>query len=218
MEYQSSLGVFSPDGRLIQVEYAQHASNQGVTIVLQCLGDKIHIAYEKRSSNPLLIPIGKIHEVDLERHFSLIFSGFKADSLCVVEEAIGAVHSHKYKTSEEISIEMLARKISEFQQSFTVDNSMRPLGLRTVLFGIENGVSRIFVIETDGNCGEYSKCSLGFKNEVCSTFLENNDAENSAFKALSEVVQMDFKKVAGFVLDSTGLKEFSSEEVEKLMK
>lgn len=218
MEYQSSLGVFSPEGRLIQVEFAQHASNQGVTIVLQALNDRIHIAYEKRSTNPLLIPINKIHKVDSDRHFSMIFSGFKADSLQVVEEAIGIVHNYKYTTSEDISLEMLARKIAEYKQTFTVNNSMRPLGLRTVLFGIERGVPRIFVIETDGNFAEYSKYSLGFKNDVCNTFLENNNGDDCAFKALSEVVQMDFKKVTGFALDQNGLKEFTSIEVENLMK
>lgn len=217
-EYQTALGVFSPDGRLIQVEYAQHASNQGVTIVLQCLEGSIQIAYEKRNSNPLLISASKIHEVDLDRHFCLIFSGFKPDSLCVVDEVINIVHNFKYTTSEDISLDILARKISEYKQIFTVDSSMRPYGLRTVLFGIEQGISRIFVIETDGNYAEYTQCSLGFKNEVCNSFLETHHEENSAFKALSEVVQMDHKKVVGYSLDQNGLREFSSNEIEQLMK
>jgi 20S proteasome subunit alpha 4 len=221
--FENSLGVFSPDGRLIQVEYAQHASNQGVTVVLECLENSIQIAYEKRSSNPLLIPANKIHKVDLDRHFSMIFSGFKADSLLVVEEAIGLIYNYKHTTSEDISLEKLAKKIAAFQQAFTVDNSMRPLGLRSVLFGLEtvhsNGndstaVPKMFVIETDGNFAEYSKYSLGFKNDVCNEFLENN---SNAFKAISEVVQMDFKKVSGFELTREGLKEFTGEEIQKLM-
>lgn len=216
--FEDALGVFSPDGRLIQVEYAQHASNQGVTIVLQCIENKVQIVYENRNTNPLLISINKIHEVDLDRHFSMIFSGFKADSLLVVEEAMDIVYNFKYTTSEDISLEVLARKISEFKQSFTVNNSMRPLGLRSVLMGIEDGIGKMFIIETDGNFGEYSKYSLGFKNEVCNEFLEKNDGENCAFKAISEVVQTDAKKVTGFLLTSGGLTEFTMKEIERFMK
>lgn len=218
MEYESDLGVFSPDGRLIQVEYAQHASNQGVTIVLQCLESSIHIAYEKRSTNPLVIPMSKIHEIDLDRHFCLIFSGFKADSLCVIDEALNIVHNYKHTTSEDISLEILARKISEYKQTFTVDSYMRPYGLRTVLFGIEKNIPKIFVIETDGNFAEYIQFSLGFRNEVCNSYLEAHQEPNSAFKALAEVVQMDHKKISGFSLDQNGIKEFSNAEIEQLIK
>lgn len=217
-DYETSLGVFSPDGRLIQVENAQNASNQGGTIILQTVSNGILICYENKSINPLILPTSKIQIVDQERGFYMIFSGFKTDSLCVVDEAIQIQCNYKYSTSEDISMEKLASKIAKFKQQFTVDSGMRPLGLRSVLFGIEKGIPKIFVIETDGNFIEYSRCALGFRNEVCNEYLSKSNTEDDAFKALSEVIQMDCTKIRGFILDENGLIEISQQEIERRMK
>lgn len=217
-EYESNLGIFSPDGRLIQVEYAQHASNQGGSIVLESKGDKIVICYETRNINPLLLPMPKIHTIDQERNFYMSFSGLRPDSLKVVDEAISIICNYKHRTSEEISLLKLAREIAEFKQQFTVSHGWRPFGLRSILLGVENGVAKIFVIETDGNFAEYSRCALGFRSDSCNQFLEKNKSENCAFKVLSEVIQMDHKKVKGFILEKDGLSELSSEQVKNLME
>ncbi|ELA41763.1 uncharacterized protein VICG_01115 [Vittaforma corneae ATCC 50505] len=115
-EYESKLGVFAPDGRLIQVEYAQNASNQGGTIVLQALESKIVICYEIRNTNPLIIPMSKIHTIDQDRNIYMIFSGFKADSLIIADKAIDIVCNYKYSTSEDISLPRLARDIAKYNK------------------------------------------------------------------------------------------------------
>lgn len=216
-EYESKLGIFSPDGRLIQVEYAQHASNQGGTIILQANKDRIDVCYETRMTNPLLIQMSKIHVVDQERNIYMIFSGFKPDSLVVIQETISIICNYKYSTSEDISLNMLAKRVAKFKQGYTVSHRMRPLGLRSFLFGIERGIPRIFVIETDGNFAEYDKYALGFKNEVCNEILEKLDSENAAFKAISEVVQSDPMKLKAFTLDEQGIIEMSKEQITILM-
>lgn len=216
-EYESQLGVFAPDGRLIQVEYAQNASNQGGTIVLQTFENKIVVCYEIKNTNPLIIPTSKIHTIDQERNIYMIFSGFKADSLIVANEAVNIVCNYKYSTSEDISLSKLARKIAEYKQTFTVNQRLRPFGLRSVLFGFEE-TPKVFVIETDGNFAEYSRYALGFKNEVCNEFFVTSNNENSAFKALSEVIQMDYNKVEGYVLDQNGLIKLSKQEIKESME
>ncbi|KAM0679549.1 Proteasome subunit alpha type-7 [Glugoides intestinalis] len=217
-EYESNLGIFSPDGRLIQVEYAQHASNQGGSIVLQSKGDKIVICYETRNINPLLLPMPKMHIIDQERNFYMCFSGLRPDSLKIVEMANSIICNYKFSTSEEISLIKLAREIAEYKQQFTVSHGWRPFGLRSILLGIEDGIAKIFIIETDGNLAEYSRCALGFRSDACNQFLEKDETENCAFKALSKVIQMDYKKVKGFILEKDGLTELSSEQVKKLME
>lgn len=217
-DYGSKLGVFAPDGRLIQVEYAQNASNQGGTIVIQAVEDKIIICYEIRNVNPLLIPMPKIQTIDSEKNIHMIFSGFKADSLIIAQEANDIICDYKYNTSEYITLTQLARNIAKFKQIFTVHRRLRPFGLRSVLFGFEDEVPKIYVIETDGNCAEYSRCALGFKNEACNEILANDNGENASFKALSEVVQKDYNKVDAYVLDKQGLMRLSKQEIRSRME
>lgn len=217
MGFKSDLGVFSPEGRLIQVEFAQFASNQGSTAVIHALGNSITIAYENRQIDPLVIPTPKIHVVDSFRNIYIMYSGFKPDSLLITEQANSIIRNHKYSTSQDISLVSLAHKIAEFQQKFTVDHRMRPLGLRSVLMGIENGKGRIFIIETDGNVSEYQKIAVGFKNEVCNSFLENSEEEFTAFYALKEVVQNDYKKIKGFVINEEKLIEVDEDVLKNVM-
>lgn len=217
MEF-SSHGIFSPDGRLIQVEYAQHASTQGSIAVIHALSDRITVVYEDCHTNPLVISTPKIHMIDPDRNFCMIYSGFKPDSLLVTDHAILACRNYKYTTSEDIPMDTLAMRIAEYKQKFTVDSHNRPFGLRSVLFGMDRGQPRIFIIETDGNFSEYRKIAVGYRNEVCNAYLESNDGDDSPFKALLEVVQKDYRKVKGFVLDSSGLAEISQERVRSFME
>lgn len=218
MEFSSQLGVFSPDGRLIQVEYAQHASSQGSIAVIQALSDRIVVVYEDRHTNPLVISTPRIHQIDPDRNFYMIYSGFKPDSLLVTDHASLVCRNYKYTTSEDIPMDMLSTRIAEFKQQFTVDDERRPLGLRSVLFGIDKGKPRVFIIETDGNFSEYQKVAVGYRNEVCNAYLENSNDEDSSFKALLEVVQKDYRKVKGFMLDGNGLAEIPQEHIRSLME
>jgi 20S proteasome alpha/beta subunit len=191
---------------------------QGSIAVIQALSDRIVVVYEDRHTNPLVISTPRVHLVDPDRGFYMLYSGFKPDSLLVTDHASLVCRNYKYTTSEDIPMVMLATRIAEFKQRFTVDDENRPLGLRSVLFGIERGTPRIFIVETDGNFAEYQRFSVGYRNEVCNAYLENNGSEDSSFKALLEVVQKDYRKVKGFVLSRDGLSEIPQEQIRSLME
>lgn len=216
MEFDSQLGVFSPDGRLIQVEYAQNASIQGPIAIIKKTNNLIEIAYDNRQSNSLHIPMSKLHIVDEDRNIYLLFSGLRPDSLLVKSKAISICRNYKYNTSEDISFVILAKKIAEYKQKFTIDQNQRPLGLRTVLFGFENGKPKIFIIETDGNFSEYESCALGYKNDIVMKYLESKKGDCHILKALLEVLQKDAKVVKAFKLcEKEGLSEIPNDEIKQ---
>lgn len=217
MSFKSELGVFSPEGRLIQTEFAQCASNQGGTAVIHSRNGIITVAYENRVIDPLLISLPRIHVVDPDRNIYIMFSGFKPDSLLVLDEAVVVCRSHKYSTSVDMPLNTLVRKVADFQQKFTVDHGYRPLGLRSIIMGIESGEGRIFVVDTDGTTGEYKKVAVGFKNNVCNSFLEKNEEDGSALLALKEVVQNDSKKVKVFYISENGCEEADEERISQIM-
>ncbi|KAI5151789.1 20S proteasome subunit alpha 4 [Enteropsectra breve] len=217
MEFEQDHGVFSPDGRLIQVEYAQKASEQGGIAIIEATGDSINIVYESRQANPLHIPTPKIHPVDPERGIYILFSGLKPDTLPIEKIALNLICNIKYSTSVDVELEDLARKIGEFKQQYTVDESFRPLGLRTVLFGFSDGVPQIYLIETDGNYTNYFKLAIGYRANLAMEYMASDD-NATIYQAILKVVQRDTKKIKSYTLDSSfELKEMEPLALERLL-
>lgn len=217
MGYENDLGIFSPDGRLIQVEYAQHASSQGGIVTLQANDSKIMIAYEDQHINPLLIHQGKIHCIDKDLGIFMIFSGLKPDSFIVRNAAKLECRRWKFSTSKDITIDVLARAISKFKQKYTVDSRYRPLGICSVLFSCSSG-GKIYVIEPDGNYSEYQRCSVGYKSEQAMEYLAGNDETDAFMRALDEVAQGDTKSRHFYVLEGTELTECNEYEIKERIK
>ncbi len=213
MEFDSQLGVFSPDGRLIQVEYAQNASTQGPIIIVQKVSNGIKIAYDNRQATSLYIPMPKVHILDRDRSIYILFSGLRPDSLMVRSKAISICRNYKYNVTEDIPLKILAKRIGEYKQSFTVDHHQRPFGLRTVLLGFENNEPKIFIIETDGNFSEYECCALGYKNDVVMKYLESKNGDCCIFKGLMEVLQKDVTKIKAYLLRQNEFLEISEDEI-----
>ena len=217
MEFELKQGLFSPDGRLIQVENAQHSTRQGCTMVFHADGDRVIVVHENRQTNPLLLPMPRFFEVDYERRIYIAYSGLRPDATRVTNEAIALCRNYRYSVGEDIRLETLARKIGEYKQQYTVDRSYRPLGLRTVLFGIQDGEAHVYIVETDGNFARYTRCAVGYKSEIAMEYLEKNGGSDCAFKAIMEVVQKDFKKIKGFVLSNGGLEAVPEEKIQEIM-
>ncbi|ORD94153.1 PSA7 [Enterospora canceri] len=211
MHFENKMGIFSPDGRLYQVEYAQHASNQGATVCLNVTGDKIHVFYENKQTSVLEVFENKI--VPIGKDIYILFSGIKPDSYLVEKVCATEIYMHKMNTAQDITIRGLAGKIAKYKREFTVKMSHRPLGLKTVLFGIENGKGRIFVIESDGNFAEYEKCAVGYKSDkIYDNFKDSG--KDASLSALLNVVQKNHKFIKGYEINTNeGIKEIVAEEI-----
>ncbi|EJW02123.1 hypothetical protein EDEG_00309 [Edhazardia aedis USNM 41457] len=199
MSYETALAVFSPDGRLLQVERAQQASEQGSLVVFSTSKDSVLLCIEKRNTNKLLIeeqdckliticPISKIY---------MTFSGLSPDSLLIRDYTRIAVRNHKILTGENITLQQLANKLSSYKHEYTIARGKRPFGIRTVLMSkeTENG-PQIFVVEPDGNCSQYIKGAIGSRSENIIKYMEETDCD--ALEAIYQVTQNDTQKLVCF--------------------
>src|SRR5258706_14206293 len=87
MAYDRAITVFSPDGRLFQVEYAREAVKRGTTTIGLKFKDGVLLIIDKRVSSRLIEPfsIEKIFVVD--HHVGCATSGLVADPRVLVERA-----------------------------------------------------------------------------------------------------------------------------------
>ncbi|CAD25637.1 26S PROTEASOME SUBUNIT ALPHA-4 [Encephalitozoon cuniculi GB-M1] len=206
MGFEEQLAVFSPDGRLIQVEYAQQASEQGSLVVFGVDSEKISVSIERKSGNRLLLEEEKLFPISESQKIWMSYSGFKPDAYLVMNVARMICFSYKNSTGEDIAIDQLARMLSEYKQRYTVVYHQRPFGVRTVLFGLEPRPVA-YVLEPDGNFSEFFCGAIGQKSQKVCEYLEKGekgDLVRLTILGLMEVVQSDPNKMSSFVLSRRG--------------
>ncbi|KAM0672187.1 subunit alpha of proteasome [Ordospora colligata] len=202
MGFEEQLAVFSPDGRLIQVEYAQQASEQGSLVVFAVGSEEIVVSLERKTGNRLLIEEPKMFMINEAQGIWMSYSGFKPDAYLVMNVARMICTSYKSSTGEDITIDQLARRVGEYKQRYTVVYHQRPFGVRTVLFGL-SAKPIAYVIEPDGNFSEFYCGAIGQKSQKVCEYLEKeerSDLVRLTILGLMEVVQSDPNKISTFVI------------------
>ncbi|KAF7682464.1 Proteasome subunit alpha type-7 [Astathelohania contejeani] len=222
MAYDKSLAVFSPDGRLIQVEYAQQSSEHGSLVVFAVGSDHISLSLEKRTTNKMLLDeeIQKLVTIDSELGIYMTFSGLTPDSYVIISRARLICRNYRYSTGEDITLTQLVERIGEFKQRFTIEGGKRPFGIRSVVVGFEDGYPHAYIVEPDGNFSEYRGGAIGQKCVKVMEFLENIkedgiDPVDMTLRGLAEVVQGDINKVSSYIISQKGIEKVKNEIVKE---
>ena len=107
MAYDRGITVFSPDGRLFQVEYAREAVKKGATTIGVKFKGGVLLAVDKRVSSKLVEPdsIEKIYNID--DYIGCATSGLVADARILVDQARKEAQIHRVNYGENIGVEML---------------------------------------------------------------------------------------------------------------
>ena len=128
MAYDRGITVFSPDGRLFQVEYAREAVKKGTTTIGLKFKDGVILIVDKRVSSKLVEPksVEKIYDVD--KYIGCATSGLVADARILVDEARKNAQVHKVTYNENITVEALVKKICDLKQNYTQYGGARPFG------------------------------------------------------------------------------------------
>ncbi|MGC9778729.1 MAG: archaeal proteasome endopeptidase complex subunit alpha [Candidatus Heimdallarchaeota archaeon] len=129
--YDKATVIFSPDGRIIQVEYAREAVKMGSTAVGIKTDSCVVLAGQKRSFE-LIESADKVFKID--DHIASTFSGYSADGRALLQRARIEAQIERITYGEVIDPEVLSEKIGDHLQSFTQYGGVRPYGI-AVLFG-----------------------------------------------------------------------------------
>ena len=171
--YDRAITVFSPDGRLFQVEYAREAVKRGTTSIGIKCKDGVVLAVEKRTTSKLVEPksIEKIFKID--EHIGAATSGLVADARALIERARVEAQINKITYSEPISVESLAKKICDMKQLYTQNGGVRPFGSALIIGGVYNDNCRLFETDPSGALIEYKATAIGSgRNDALDVFEE----------------------------------------------
>ncbi len=160
MGYDRAITVFSPDGRLFQVEYAREAVKRGTTSLGIKYKDGVVLAVDKRIGSRLVEEksIEKIFQID--DNIGAVTSGLVADARVLIERARVESQLNRTTYNEPIDIGILAKKICDFKQLYTQHGGVRPFGIAMLLAGV-NETPRLFETDPSGALIEYKATAIG---------------------------------------------------------
>ena len=162
MAYDRAITVFSPDGRLFQVEYAREAVRRGATTAGIVFGDGVVLVADRRIPNPKLAEpasLEKIHQID--EHIACATAGLVADARVLVDYARLAAQINRVTYSEGISVELLVRRICDYKQQYTQFGGVRPFGTALLVGGYDESGVHLFETEPSGSLTSFKATSTG---------------------------------------------------------
>ena len=227
--YDRAITIFSPEGKLYQVEYAGEAVKRGwPTVGVKCSSGVV-IAAEKRRISTLFDPssLDKIYLID--EHIAVSPSGLLADARMLVNYAREVALTHRFLYDEPIDVELLTKAVCDLKQQFTQFGGARPFGVALIIGGIDRGGVKLFQTDPGGIYLGYYATAIGADSNLIIEWMEKNyrfDMDMSeciefAIKALTtNMDSIEANRVeAGFIsLDTKRFRKMSVEEVEEVLK
>jgi len=226
MAYDRASTVFSPDGRLFQVEYAREAVKRGTTAVGLKYKDGVVLIIDKRISSRLIEArsIDKIFKID--ENAGCATSGLVADARVLVDRARLEAQMHKITYNEQIHIEALVKKICDLMQNYTQYGGIRPFGTSLLMAGQDEQGTHLFETDPSGALMAYKAGSIGSgRNAVIGLFEEEykddmtmDDCIQLGLKALDRATDGDLNADAvevGIVTEKKSFQKMDPKDVSK---
>ncbi|UIO98440.1 archaeal proteasome endopeptidase complex subunit alpha [Halobaculum sp. CBA1158] len=159
--YDRGITIFSPDGRLYQVEYAREAVKRGTASVGVRTEEGVVLAADKRSRSELMEPasVEKLHKID--DHVGIASAGHVADARQLIDFARRQAQVNRLRYGEEMGIETLTKTVTDHIQQYTQVGGARPFGVALIVGGIEDGEPRLFETDPSGTPYEWKALSIG---------------------------------------------------------
>lgn len=183
MAYDRGLTTFSPDGRLFQVEYAREAVKKGSTTLGIKFKDGVLLIADKRTSNKLVEPasIQKIYQVD--ETIGCATSGLVADARALVDKAREEAQKHVVTYGENIAVEVLTRRLCDYEQKVTQFGYGRPFGTSMIVAGVDDIGVHLFETDPSGAFVAYKATCIGLGRSSVTDVLEKEFEDGMTFDA-----------------------------------
>ena len=161
MGYDRAITMFSPDGRLLQVEYAKKTVRQGSTAIGIVCADGVVLVTDKRVVDKLVVAdsIEKIWKLD--DHMGTTAAGIVSDARVLIERAQLKAQQHRVTYDTPIDTLTIVKDICALKQICTQSGGLRPFGVSLLVAGIDSEGPRLYETDPTGIYFEYKATAIG---------------------------------------------------------
>ena len=171
--YDRAITVFSPDGRLYQVEYAIETVKRGsIALGVKTSNGVIFAADEKPRKLQIVEEPQKLFKID--QHIGIAAAGYIPDARNQVDDARFFSQSSKLVYDESVSVETVAKHIADQCQHYTQYAGARPIGVALIIGGIDQNGNSLFLTDPSGTYVPYNAVAIGADSDKVTEFLIKN--------------------------------------------
>ena len=175
--YDRAITVFSPDGRLYQVEYAIETVKRGTIALGIKTNDGIVFAADERPRKLQLVEEPqKLFKID--QHIGIAAAGYIPDARNQVDDARFFSQSSKLVYDEVVSVETVAKHIADQCQHYTQYAGARPIGVALIIGGVDQNGASLFLTDPSGTYVPYNAVAIGADSDKVTEFLIKNYKQN----------------------------------------
>ena len=165
MGYDRTATMFSPEGHLLQVEYAEKTVRLGSSSIGIVCSDGVFILADKRVTDKLIVAktASKIYEID--SHMIASVAGIVSDSRVLIERAQLVSQQHRVTYDSAIEPELVVKEIANIKQQFTQYGGARPFGASIMVAGLNDKKPELYTSDVTGNYFNYHANAIGEDDE-----------------------------------------------------
>ena len=201
MGYDRTATMFSPEGHLLQVEYAEKTVRLGSSSIGMVCVDGVFILADKRNEDKLVVPSSaqKVHEIDDNLIASV--AGITSDARILIERAQIVAQQHRITYDSPIEPELIIKEIANIKQQFTQYGGARPFGVSFMLAGINSKKGELFTSDITGNYFSYFANAIGENDEKIKEILREKYKKDLTIKDGVKIVLKIFEEIQGKKFD-----------------
>jgi proteasome alpha subunit len=230
MGYDRAITMFSPDGRLLQVEYAKKTVKQGSTAIGIVCSDGVLLVTDKRVMDNLIIPESVEKTFQIDEHIGASASGILSDARVLIENAQTKAQQHRMTYDSKIDVLSVVKAICDLKQICTQSAGLRPFGVSILVAGVDGTGPKLFETDPTGIYFQYRASVIGegeteIEEILHKQYKESLTIEDSlklAIRALAKVLDKKFDASridAAYVrTDEKKFSKFSKDKIEKVLK
>lgn len=223
--YDRAITVFSPDGRLFQVEYALETVKRGSTVLGIVCPEGVVLAAEERAGSRLQDPVFTWKIFQIDEHIAAAISGLSSDARVLIDQARVYAQSNRLMYDEPIDVEVLSKRIGDIKQLYTQHAGVRPFGVSMIFGGVDKLGCKLFQTDPSGSYWGYKAVSVGAGSDTVREILESNYVDNLsleqavtlAVECLSKVIEgkLDPQKIRVVFIpkDTKRFKKLAEDEI-----
>jgi proteasome alpha subunit len=201
MGYDRTATMFSPQGHLLQVEYAEKTVRLGSSSIGIVCVDGVFIIADMRVEDNLICQTSanKIYEID--SHLISSVAGIVSDARVLIEKSQVLAQQHKVTYDSNIEPELVIKDISNTKQQFTQYGGARPFGVSLMVAGINSKKPELYTSDITGNYLSYYAHAIGENDDKIKEALRKRYTRDLTMKKGVKLALDIFKEIKGDKFD-----------------